>query len=265
MKKVKIVKIAAAVLMAVGGCFALFGSEAWAASVCSFTYDSQATCTYYAMKKYKKFSDCSGYASKSDDVKKCADALKKKGTVSWGSVPDAAQASFYTEMAKGYLTCRSMLDSSDMDLKDCVQDHTNGLVGTATGGDPQDGGGNGDEDEGDEDNPDIPKAKDLKEGEKTSILKSDMKVMDILKFVMNLMTGAVIVAGTVGIILCGYTWMTARDNEAQVTKAKTRMIEIIIGLVAWVLFDVMIQFIFPNTTEVYTGTIVSTNIIEEKK
>jgi hypothetical protein len=40
--------------------------------------------------------------------------------------------------------------------------------------------------------------------------------------------------------------MTARDDPAQVSKARKRMIEIAIGLVAWVLIEVVVQFIIPN-------------------
>ena len=42
--------------------------------------------------------------------------------------------------------------------------------------------------------------------------------------------------GIVGIVICGVMYLTARDNEAQVAKAKKRLIDVIIGVVIWVLF-----------------------------
>ena len=79
------------------------------------------------------------------------------------------------------------------------------------------------------------------------------------------MTGAVVVAGTIGIIICGVLWMTARDNEAQVATAKRRLLEIVIGIVAWGLISVLINFLIPqeeSTTNSIVG--VETTIVEEK-
>ena len=52
-------------------------------------------------------------------------------------------------------------------------------------------------------------------------------IMDVVKFVVGMLAGGVTFIGIVGI---------ARDNEAQVAKAKKRLIDVIIGVVIWVLF-----------------------------
>jgi hypothetical protein len=42
--------------------------------------------------------------------------------------------------------------------------------------------------------------------------------------------------------------MTARDNEAQVAKAKRRMLEIVIGIVAWVLLALIGNLFIPKSS-----------------
>jgi hypothetical protein len=56
----------------------------------------------------------------------------------------------------------------------------------------------------------------------------------------------IVVAGTVGIIICGFLWMTARDNEGQVVQAKKRMLDIIIGIIAWVLLALLANLFIPK-------------------
>ena len=61
-------------------------------------------------------------------------------------------------------------------------------------------------------------------------------IMDVVKFVVGMLAGGVTFIGIVGIVICGVMYLTARDNEAQVAKAKKRLIDVIIGVVIWVLF-----------------------------
>ena len=53
-------------------------------------------------------------------------------------------------------------------------------------------------------------------------------------------------AAVVGVVVAGIMYLTARDNEAQVTKAKTRLLEIVIGLVAWALMYTVLRFLIPG-------------------
>ena len=93
----------------------------------------------------------------------------------------------------------------------------------------------------------------VKEGDCTSILPGDWcngegGIMNIVTLVVTILTGAVVVAGTIGIIICGVMWMTARDNEAQVAKAKKRMLDIVIGLVVWVLLALLANLFIPKSS-----------------
>lgn len=121
--------------------------------------------------------------------------------------------------------------------------------GSNTGGGS--GGGSGESKKGEED--------PAKTGNCTSILPAswcnkenpeslgESGIVKMVKFVISVMTGAVVVAGTIGIIICGVLWMTARDNQTQVATAKRRLLEIVIGMVAWGLIAVLINFFIPQT------------------
>ena len=68
-------------------------------------------------------------------------------------------------------------------------------------------------------------------------------IKNMIKFAVDLLTGGVVVVGTIGIVICGYIWMTARDNEAQVAKAKKRLIEIVIGMAVFVAIDLVVNLL----------------------
>lgn len=93
--------------------------------------------------------------------------------------------------------------------------------------------------------------KTAEEGECASLLTgmcdgSSGNIMSLIKLVVKILTAGVTVAGTIGVIICGITMLTARDNAAQVEKAKKRIFEIVIGLVLWVLAAVLVGFILPG-------------------
>ena len=69
----------------------------------------------------------------------------------------------------------------------------------------------------------------------------DTTIRTIIEFVATTMTIGIVVLGTIGLILCGYTIMTARDDEAKIAKAKKRIIEIVIGLILWTLIDLIVS------------------------
>lgn len=71
-------------------------------------------------------------------------------------------------------------------------------------------------------------------------------IKDTVKLFVNILSAGVYVAATIGIIWCGVLMITARDDPSQVAKARKRIIEIVIGLVAWVLIHVLIVFIIPG-------------------
>lgn len=74
----------------------------------------------------------------------------------------------------------------------------------------------------------------------TSILpnawcNNENSITNIIKAVIAILSGGVGVLAVLGLVICGFIWMTARDNEAQVTMAKKRMLDIVIGLGIWAL------------------------------
>jgi hypothetical protein len=85
--------------------------------------------------------------------------------------------------------------------------------------------------------------------------KDGSSIGNIIKLVISLFTGAVVVAGTIGIIICGITWMTARDNEAQVVKAKMRIAEIVVGIAFFILLSFIMNLIIPQSSSSFEDTI----------
>lgn len=70
-------------------------------------------------------------------------------------------------------------------------------------------------------------------------------IKNLLIIGVNILLAGVIVAGTIGIIVSGVTIMTAREDEAQVAKAKKRILDIVIGIAAFALFWLLINLLLP--------------------
>ena len=89
-------------------------------------------------------------------------------------------------------------------------------------------------------------------------------IKDVIMLVVNIMTAGLFVAATVGFVWCGSLIITARDDPAQVAKARKRMIEIVIGLVVWILSAVAINLLIPGTNDAMdklgTGGVIVTRI-----
>lgn len=71
-------------------------------------------------------------------------------------------------------------------------------------------------------------------------------IMQVINLATNIVVGLLGVAATIGIIICGVQWMTARDDAGQVAKARKRMIEIAIGLAALALVEIFLTFLIPG-------------------
>ncbi len=68
----------------------------------------------------------------------------------------------------------------------------------------------------------------------------------ILNYIIDILTFGIAVAATIGVVLSGITYLTAKDNEQQTTKAKRRIYEIVIGLVAYAALYAALKFLLPG-------------------
>lgn len=87
----------------------------------------------------------------------------------------------------------------------------------------------------------------------TSILPGDWcegdgsaGISGILNLVLNIMTMGVGILATVGLIISGIQWLTARDNENQVIKAKSRIFNIVIGIALWGVMYMLLAWLTPG-------------------
>ena len=71
-------------------------------------------------------------------------------------------------------------------------------------------------------------------------------IFAVLNVILNVLTWGVGIAGTIGIVITGITYMTAKDDVAQMTKAKNRLIQIIIGLVVYAVMWGFLQWLLPG-------------------
>ncbi len=74
----------------------------------------------------------------------------------------------------------------------------------------------------------------------------EQTIKDIIIFVISIFSIGIGVIATIGLIYCGYLIMTARDNEQQVTKAKARLFEIVIGIVIWAIGAGVVLLFVPD-------------------
>ena len=72
-------------------------------------------------------------------------------------------------------------------------------------------------------------------------------IKDIIRFVISIFTAGICVLATIGIIICGYMIMTASGNDQKVAKAKSRLVEIVIGLVVWVIGSAIVLLLVPDS------------------
>lgn len=68
----------------------------------------------------------------------------------------------------------------------------------------------------------------------------------ILQLVLTILTVGVGIAGTVGIVISAIQWISARDKEDQVNKAKNRILNIVIGLATWALAWSLLSWVLPG-------------------
>ncbi len=79
----------------------------------------------------------------------------------------------------------------------------------------------------------------------TSILK-DEGINGLLSLVVNILSYGLGAAAVIGVVVAGIMYLTARDNESQVAAAKQRLLNTVIGLVAWVVLFSVVNWLIPG-------------------
>jgi hypothetical protein len=77
-------------------------------------------------------------------------------------------------------------------------------------------------------------------------------VFAILKLVVDILTVGVGVLATIGIVMSAIQYLTARDKEDQAKKARTRIVNIVIGMVMWGVMYIALNFLMPGG--IWNGT-----------
>lgn len=93
---------------------------------------------------------------------------------------------------------------------------------------------------------DAPQTAILKNCEGSMESSDGSGIFCVLNIVLEVLTYGVGIAGTLGIIISGVQYLTARDNEAQMTKAKSRIINIVIGIAVYAVMWGFLQWILPG-------------------
>lgn len=68
----------------------------------------------------------------------------------------------------------------------------------------------------------------------------------VLKLVLDIMTVGIGILAILGVTIVGIQYLTAGGNEEQVRKSKRRLLEIVIGIVAYVLIYALLGFLIPD-------------------
>ena len=76
--------------------------------------------------------------------------------------------------------------------------------------------------------------------------KDGESIKCILEFVVDVLTIGIGILGVIGISIVGVQYLTAGGNEEQTRKAKRRMFEIVIGLIAYAVLYAILKFLLPS-------------------
>ena len=74
----------------------------------------------------------------------------------------------------------------------------------------------------------------------------DDGIENMIKDIAGILTALIFIAGTGFIVYSGFIWATAGDNASRVATAKKRILEVVIGLVFFMLINLLIQFLIGN-------------------
>ncbi|MBO7657260.1 hypothetical protein J6S55_01270 [Candidatus Saccharibacteria bacterium] len=81
------------------------------------------------------------------------------------------------------------------------------------------------------------------EGEKS---ENGAGIICVINLVIDILSVLIGVVGVIGIVIVGIQYLTAGGNEEQTRKAKRRLFEIVIGLMAYVLIYALLKWLLPG-------------------
>ena len=79
-----------------------------------------------------------------------------------------------------------------------------------------------------------------------NVLKSTGNIEQLLQLIVKILLYGLGAAATVGVVISGVLYLTARDNPQQVARAKMRLIEVAIGIAAWAMLYGLLTFLWPG-------------------
>ena len=82
-----------------------------------------------------------------------------------------------------------------------------------------------------------------------SVLPQDIcdgGIWGIIGLVVQILTYAIGVLATIGVVWCAVQYTTAADDPGKVATAKKRLMEIAIGVIAYAFMATMAQFLIPG-------------------
>ncbi len=71
-------------------------------------------------------------------------------------------------------------------------------------------------------------------------------ILKIILFAVKILTIGFGILATIGIITFGVQYLTARDNEGQLARAKKRLIDVVIGIVAYGMMYLLLELFLPG-------------------
>lgn len=71
-------------------------------------------------------------------------------------------------------------------------------------------------------------------------------IYTILRLIVTILTYGLGVAATIGVVIAGVMYLTARDSPDKVAAAKKRLIEVVLGLVAWAMMAAVLNWLIPG-------------------
>lgn len=79
-----------------------------------------------------------------------------------------------------------------------------------------------------------------------SILTGIDSIDQLLGLIVKILSYGLGAAAIIGVVVAGIMYLTARDNESQVATAKQRLLNTVIGLIAWVVLFSVVNWLIPG-------------------